>query len=131
MFLPHITYVCLSISSLYLVTPNSLKLTNMNDVADQIFKLVPGGNTIFVGLSVFLGISAFGIVGAITGPLLAGIMGAILTIYKEYYFKSGGEGSGIEGVREGRRRTQSDIFMSPIFSPRGMDEPIPKRKLIF
>lgn len=33
------------------------------------------------------GIGAFGISGAILGPLLAGIMGAVLTMYKGYYLK--------------------------------------------
>jgi len=71
----------------------------------EIFKLVPGGGTTYVGLSVFLGIGAFGITGAILGPLLAGILGAILTIYKEYYFRPNDADAGHFGNL--RRRTVS------------------------
>jgi len=101
---------------------------NRISIADQIFKLVPGGNTIFVGLSVFLGISAFGIVGAITGPLLAGIKSAILTIYKEYYFKTGSNGD--EAMRHRRAHSDDfDLLLSPVMSPRGQENTAVKKRL--
>ena len=56
-------------------------------IQPQIFSYVPG-NPYYVGLSVVLGISTFGVVGAVLGPLLAGLVITSLDIYKSFYQKA-------------------------------------------
>jgi predicted PurR-regulated permease PerM len=50
----------------------------------QVFAFIPG-NPYYAGMSVFFGISAFGPIGALTGPLLAGILVTTMDIYKSFY----------------------------------------------
>lgn len=49
-----------------------------------VLSYVPG-NPYLIGMSVFLGVSTFGISGMITGPLLAGLVVTLLNIYKSNY----------------------------------------------
>lgn len=52
-----------------------------------VLSYVPG-NPYLIGMSVFLGVSTFGISGMITGPLLAGLVVTTLSIYKSNFRKA-------------------------------------------
>lgn len=63
-----------------------VQLFTNNVIDSYIFSYVPG-NPYYVGMSVFLGVSSFGLSGMITGPLLAGLVVTTLNIFKSYYVK--------------------------------------------
>lgn len=52
-------------------------------------------------MSVFFGISAFGVFGAFTGPLLAGILVTTLDIFKSFYTRD-------DGRNENETNTQTE-----------------------
>jgi len=49
-----------------------------------IYSYIPGGNVSIIGLSIVLGVSAFGILGFLVGPLLTGISVTLFDIYRHY-----------------------------------------------
>lgn len=46
-----------------------------------IYQLIPGANSYFIGMSIVLGVSTFGAVGIILGPLLVGTLVPVKEIY--------------------------------------------------
>jgi predicted PurR-regulated permease PerM len=66
----------------------------------QVYSYIPG-NPYYVGMSVFFGISAFGVFGAFTGPLLAGILVTTLDIFKSFYTRD-------DGRNENETNTQTE-----------------------
>lgn len=49
-----------------------------------IYRLIPGGHPYFIGMTIVAGIAAFGPVGALYGPLLAGTLVTAVDIYKQH-----------------------------------------------
>ena len=52
-----------------------------------IYSYIPG-NPYFVGLSIVLGITRFGVLGAIYGPLLAGFAITFFDLFSQFYFEN-------------------------------------------
>jgi hypothetical protein len=49
-----------------------------------IYSYIPGANSYFVGLSIVMGITAFGVMGALLGPLIIGTLVTLKDIYISY-----------------------------------------------